>query len=111
MEALFGKGSSFSAYPVKLIYIETPVEIPFPAQAMFVAPKRSFKKAHDRNKLKRRMREIYRLNKNSMYENFRLKDKKLLMAFIYTSRKQEAYAVMETAMLKLINNVMKAGQG
>jgi len=107
MEVLFGKGKSFIAYPVKLVYTETPVDLIFPAQAMFVAPKRSFKRAHDRNKLKRRMREVYRLNKNTFYEDLKLKEKKFLLAFIYVGKKQEDYLVIERSILKLITGLLK----
>lgn len=65
----------------------------FPAQALFVVPKKNFKHAHDRNQLKRRMREVYRLNKNEMY--LKLGERKLLLAFIYFSKKNEDYASIE----------------
>jgi ribonuclease P protein component len=107
MEVLFGKGNSFTAYPVKLVYIETPVDLKFQAQAMFVAPKRNHKKAHDRNKLKRRMREAYRLNKNAFYEKIKIKNKKFLLAFIYTGKKQEEYPLIEKSIIKLLTGVLK----
>ncbi|PBQ32044.1 ribonuclease P protein component [Sphingobacteriaceae bacterium] len=107
MELLFSKGKSLTSYPVKLVYTETPVELIFPAQAMFVAPKRSFKRAHDRNKLKRRMREVYRLHKGPFYENLKLNSKKLLVAFIYIGKKQEEYPAIEKSILKLISGIGK----
>ena len=107
MEVLFSKGKSFTAYPVKVVYIETPVDLIFPAQAMFVAPKRSFKRAHDRNKLKRRMREVYRLNKAPFYEELKSTNRKLIVAFIYVSKKQEEYPAIEKSILKLLAGVLK----
>ena len=90
-----------------MVYCETPVDLIFPAQAMFVAPKRNFKRAHDRNKLKRRMREAYRLNKNSFYEGLKIKNKKALLAFIYVGKKQEDYALVEKSIVKLISGDLK----
>lgn len=78
MELLFSKGKSSAAYPLKLVYINTPVELIYPAQSMFVVPKRNHKRAHDRNKLKRRMREGYRLNKISLYTELIQKERKCL---------------------------------
>ncbi len=80
-------------YPVKLIYLSTDVNLTFPAQALFVVPKKNFKHAHDRNQLKRRMREVYRLNKNELY--LKLGVQKCLFAFIYFSKKKEDYAFIE----------------
>mgnify|MGYP001024313927 CR=1 FL=1 len=107
MELLFSKGASTNAYPLKLVALDTDNEMPFPAQAMFVAPKRSFKHAHDRNTLKRRMREAYRLNKSSFYELLNEGPKKTLIAFIYTGKKLENYKVIESAVLRLIKKRYK----
>jgi ribonuclease P protein component len=111
MEFLFGKGTSHNAYPVKLIWIETPVNLTFPAQALFVVPKRNFKRAHDRNKLKRRMREVYRLNKNTFYEELNTSNKKVILAFLYTGKKQEEYSTIETSVLKLLKTAFGAKKG
>ena len=107
MDALFDKGVSYNAYPIKLVCISAAGELEYPAQAMFVAPKRSFKRAHDRNKLKRRMREAYRLNKSIFYEGLKSADKKMAIAFIYIGKKQEEYTLIEAAMQKLMNSALK----
>lgn len=103
IDLLFTKGKAQLTYPIKAIFLETPVDLQFPVQAMFVVPKRQFKKAHDRNLLKRRMREAYRLNKKTVYNNLETANKKMIVAFIYIGKKAEEYALIEKALIKQIN--------
>ena len=103
IDLLFSKGKGHLSYPVKTISIETPVDLQFPAQAMFVVPKRQFKKAHDRNKIKRRMREAYRLSKNILYEKMNTAGKKIIISFIYVGKKIEDYEAIEKAIVKEID--------
>jgi ribonuclease P protein component len=105
IDLLFEKGKSQMSYPVKTIFLETPVLLKHPAQAMFVVPKRQFKKAHDRNKLKRRMREAYRLHKKKVYETLDSKNKKIILAFIYIGKKMEDYSVIEKALIKQLGTI------
>lgn len=107
MEALFKNGGSAGAYPLKLVFMEIQEPQPFPARVMFVAPKRNFKHAWERNSLKRKMREVYRLNKAKMYGQLQSRDKKMVMAFIYTSKKKEQYKDIERSMLKLMSGLGK----
>lgn len=100
IDLLFLKGSSATAFPLKLVYIETDAVYVDPCQAMFVVPKRSFKRAHDRNKLKRRMREAYRLNKAPFYELIKSKNKKMLLCFLFVGKKTEEYKTIEAALLQ-----------
>lgn len=104
MDLLFSSGKHQMVYPVKMVWLQTPVNLKHPAQAMFVVPKRQFKRAHDRNKLKRRMREAYRLNKNLFYEVLDQSNRKIILAFIYTGKEAAEYAVIEKAIVKQLQN-------
>jgi len=104
---LFQKNKGATAFPLKAVYSEAGIEIIFPAQVMFVVPKRNFKKAHDRNKLRRRMREAYRLNKAPFYAKLNDLQKKMVVALIYTGKSQEKYEIIEKAVLKLLDSIAR----
>ena len=72
---------------------------------MFVVPKKKFKHANDRNTLKRRMREAYRLQKGDFYK--RAGVTKLNLAFLYYGTKTEDYDTVFKAVAKLLSNLTK----
>ena len=69
IEQLFHKGSSFHLYPFRLTFLPSK-EITVPAQVLIAVPKRRFKRAVDRNLLKRRTREGYRILKQKFLYDF-----------------------------------------
>jgi ribonuclease P protein component len=83
---------SFNSFPFKIVWLET-VQSPAPVQIVISVPKRSFKKAVDRNKIKRQVRDIYRRNKAKLYTD--LNDKKILLMLIYISKTHTEFKELE----------------
>ena len=104
IEQLFASGKSFSNFPFRVIWL--PENSQASLQAGVGVSNRNFKKAVDRNRIKRLMREAYRLQKNSLQQF--LKEKKMNMSvfFLYQGKELPAYndvfEKMGTAIKRLI---------
>lgn len=84
IQKLFKDGKSFSNFPVRVIYL--PVENQDSAlKAGFTVSTKYFKNAVDRNRVKRLMRESYRLQKNNLVNKLIKNNRQLALFFIYTS--------------------------
>jgi ribonuclease P protein component len=86
IEHLFSKGKSFSVFPVKALFDFTDLHSDVPLQAGVAVSKKNFKKAVDRNRIKRLLREAYRLQKNELQLKLEGDNKQLAIFFIYTGK-------------------------
>ena len=90
---LFKQGSQRSSYPIRVIYL--PVDELEQHQVLFTVPRRNFKKAVDRNLLKRRMREAYRQHKHIITYKSE-EGVHFLLGYIYIAKEIHTYQRIET---------------
>ena len=83
IQELFEKGSSFILHPFRVIFLPHPDPKSSVHQVLISVSARNFKKAVDRNAIKRRIREAYRLNKLKL-----LVPGKWLIAYIYIAKEK-----------------------
>lgn len=107
IKLLFEDGKKTTIFPIRLMYLKVDHESKFPIQAGVTVSKKSFKKAVDRNRIKRLLRETYRLNKPFLYQKLikdvDLKESKYIFMFIYLGKKEFKYLDLEEKMKKLLD--------
>lgn len=105
IEKLFAEGTSFLVYPFKIVTLNIDIDGAYPAKVAFAVSKKLFKKAVQRNMIKRRMREAYRLNKHAHFLDGN-PSKKAIM-FIYIGKEILPYKKMEKSMIKTFHLLAK----
>ncbi|RNC92307.1 MAG: ribonuclease P protein component [Allomuricauda sp.] len=99
IELLFLKGSAITKFPFKLIYLPNLNPEDFHTKAGFVVPKKNFKSAVKRNRIKRLLREAYRRNKAFYFNNI---EGKYALMILYLGRDVPSFEVVENGTKQLL---------
>jgi len=104
---LFTEGKAFIAYPLRVIYLVEPKKDAEPASVMVSVPKKRFKRAVKRNRLKRLMREAYRLNKHSLIEKLNEREMQIHVAFNYVSDEELDFETIDKKMKLALQKIIE----
>jgi len=106
---LFNSGNTINAFPVRAKYkICTGPGIPL--QMAVSVPKKHVKLAVNRNRIKRQIREIFRLKSHPTREYFAGKGKRAQIMFIYANRESLDYAVLESKIILILQRLQEKNE-
>ena len=104
IERLYEEKNSVKVFPLRMIFLQTKHTSDFPVQVGVSVSKRNFKLAVDRNRIKRLMRESYRLQKEIVYDNL---DKPYVFMISYLGKQECTYDEMFLKMEKLLKRFVE----
>ena len=103
IDRLYANGASVTAYPLRAVFIEVAAEEQEPAACILISvAKKRFRHAVDRNLVKRRIREAYRLSKHPFVESLNEDGKKMAVAILYIDTKHNSTEFIKKKMCKLL---------
>ena len=104
VEELFARGKSLNVFPIRISYkfLPLPADEKTVLQVGVSVSKRNFKRAVDRNRIKRLLRETYRLQKRELIEVLKEQGKIGYVFFIYTDKQMPQYRIVFDTMHKCL---------
>lgn len=112
IDLLFSEGKSFSAFPFKVIWKTTTANdqrstTNASLQCAFSVSKKNFKKAVDRNRIKRLMREAYRLQKNELQNDAAANKQTVTIFILFTGNELPEYDFVFSKMTAVLKKLQK----
>jgi len=106
---LFTEGKQIKAYPLRVFYKEITEQDPnSTSKVAFTVSKKKFKRTVDRNRIKRLMREAFRLEKHQIYHPLRDFNRKYLaLVVIYVGQNMPSYQTIHEATKKILDRLIK----
>ena len=109
---LFEKGNpKVNGFPFRFSWAYENLESKYPVQVVFIVSKKKFAKAHQRIRIKRQLRELYRLQKHQLYQLLQSKNQRIILALSYVGETQlsgaELKPLFHHAFNKLLHEMAK----
>jgi ribonuclease P protein component len=106
-EGLFANGRSFTVFPLKVFYLLPGEKLDFYVKTGVGASGRNFKRAVDRNSIKRLLREAYRTEKLPLHNYLQANSVQVAMFILYVDKVLPTYGTIKAKMPVLMQRLIK----
>jgi ribonuclease P protein component len=110
ISTLFSKGQTFHLKPFRITWLRQTLETPQPAQVLMSVPKYNFRRAVDRNLIRRRMREAYRMNKQPAYDRLSSNGHQIVFCITYTAKEIMASDIIAAKIILLLQRLIEENE-
>ncbi len=108
IDKLYAEGRSVAAFPLRAVYIPLETEEGEPTVSILIAvSKKRFRHAVDRNLVKRRLREAYRLNKHNFVETLQQQGGRMAIAILYLDKQHHSFHHLQTRLKKILQMIQE----
>lgn len=107
IERLFADGNRFTVFPIGVVWLFASLDSSSPVQVLISVSRRKFKRAVDRNLLKRRMREAYRRNKQPFIESLAKEGRQCALGLIYNGSELADFNEIEEKIILVLQRLQK----
>jgi len=107
INTLFAEGHSFFIHPLKIVWMEAAAASESPAQLLISVPKRNFKRAVDRNLIKRHIRESFRRNKEVLCAYLGAENRKCSLAIVFAAKSKASFAELDATLILALKRMVK----
>ncbi len=104
---IFSQGSVLAEYPIKVLWIESDEPQNYHVEIGVTIPKKKFRRATQRNLIRRRIEEIYRQNNYYLYNSLKKQQKQLKIVIIYVAKYIYSYKEIESSLVKALNEISR----
>ena len=106
IEQLFAKGGTFLIFPIKVVFLLVEEPMDSPLKIGVSASSKKFKRAVDRNRIKRLVKEYYRVNKQPLHEFLNGNGKQVVVFFMYIDKALPENALLQRKMPLIIDKLI-----
>ena len=110
IDEVFEKGKKFKSYPFIATYLtqdSSESNWDSKVKVVITVPQRKVKFANKRNRVRRQIKEAYRLNKSEFYTELEEKNTNLALFLIYIGKEKEEYSFIDKKIKLLLTDLVK----